>query len=102
VDTEFDSCTELLCSKIFYEAWTKNSLIYLCNKQELVGIRFTGDHLLLRDSGPYEIIFTNICAVITVAMAMLLRDFRPSSSSLARQPCAGPGLLQKLPPFFPT
>jgi hypothetical protein len=36
-----------------------------------------GDHLLLRDSGPYGIIFMNACVVITVAMVMMLRDFGP-------------------------
>jgi uncharacterized YccA/Bax inhibitor family protein len=34
-----------------------------------------GDHLLLRNFGPYVIIFMNVCVVITVAMVMLLRDF---------------------------
>jgi uncharacterized YccA/Bax inhibitor family protein len=32
--------------------------------------------MLLRDFGPYGIIFMNMC-VITVAMVMLLRDFGP-------------------------
>jgi hypothetical protein len=36
-----------------------------------------GDNLLLRDSGPYGIIFMNVCVVITVAMVMLLRNFGP-------------------------
>jgi hypothetical protein len=31
--------------------------------------------LLFRDFGPYGIIFMNVCVVITVAMAMLLREF---------------------------
>jgi hypothetical protein len=39
----------------------------------LVG-KLVGDHLLLRDFGPYAM-FMNVCVVITVAMAMLLRDF---------------------------
>jgi hypothetical protein len=36
-------------------------------------------HLLLRDSGPYRIIFMNVgqSVVIRVAMALLLRDFGP-------------------------
>jgi uncharacterized YccA/Bax inhibitor family protein len=34
-----------------------------------------GDILLLRDFGPYGIIFINVCVVTTVAMVMLLRDF---------------------------
>jgi hypothetical protein len=33
-----------------------------------------GDHLLLRDSGPYVLVFMNV-RVMTIAMAMLLRDF---------------------------
>jgi hypothetical protein len=33
-----------------------------------------GYHLLLRDSGPYRIIFMNAYVVITIAMVMLLRD----------------------------
>jgi uncharacterized YccA/Bax inhibitor family protein len=33
--------------------------------------------LLLRDFGPYGIIFMNVCVVITVAMLMLLREFGP-------------------------
>jgi hypothetical protein len=33
-----------------------------------------GDNLLLRDFGPYGIIFMNVCVVITVAMVMMLRD----------------------------
>jgi uncharacterized YccA/Bax inhibitor family protein len=36
-----------------------------------------GDHLLLRDFGPYEIIFMNVCVVITNAMVKLLKDFGP-------------------------
>jgi uncharacterized YccA/Bax inhibitor family protein len=36
-----------------------------------------GDHLLLRDVGPYGIIFMNVCVVRTVAMVMQLRDFGP-------------------------
>jgi hypothetical protein len=36
-----------------------------------------GDHLLLRDLGPYGIIFMNVHVVITVAMVMLLRDCGP-------------------------
>jgi hypothetical protein len=34
------------------------------------------DNLLLRDFGPYEVIFMNVC-VVTVAMSMLIRDFWP-------------------------
>lgn len=33
------------------------------------------NHLLGRDFGPYETIFKNVCAVVTVATVMLLRDF---------------------------
>jgi hypothetical protein len=33
--------------------------------------------LLLRDFGPYGIIFMNMCVVISVAEVMLLRDFGP-------------------------
>jgi hypothetical protein len=44
----------------------------------LVG-RLVNYHLLLRDFGPYVIIFMNVCVVITVAMVMLLRDFGPSA-----------------------
>jgi uncharacterized YccA/Bax inhibitor family protein len=33
--------------------------------------------MLLRDSGPYGIIFMDACFVITVAMVMLVRDFGP-------------------------
>jgi hypothetical protein len=37
-----------------------------------------GDSSLLRDFGPYLIIFTNtVYVLITVAMVMLLRDFWP-------------------------
>jgi hypothetical protein len=36
-----------------------------------------GDHLLLRDFGPYGIIFMNVCVVITVAMVILLQDLGP-------------------------
>jgi hypothetical protein len=36
-----------------------------------------GDCLLLRDFGPYKIIFMNVCVVITIAMAMLLDNFEP-------------------------
>jgi hypothetical protein len=31
--------------------------------------------LLLRNFGPYGIIFINVCVVITIAMVMLLKDF---------------------------
>jgi hypothetical protein len=34
-----------------------------------------GDHLLLRDFGPYGIILMNVFVITTVAMVMLLRDF---------------------------
>jgi len=36
-----------------------------------------GDHLLLRDFGPYGIIFMMACVGLTVAMAMLFGDFGP-------------------------
>jgi hypothetical protein len=36
-----------------------------------------GEHLLLRNFGPYGTILMNVCFVITVAMVMLLRDLRP-------------------------
>jgi uncharacterized YccA/Bax inhibitor family protein len=36
-----------------------------------------GDHLLLRDFGPYGIIFMNVRFVIAVAMVILLWDFGP-------------------------
>jgi hypothetical protein len=39
-----------------------------------------GDHLLLRDFGPYVIIFMNVSVVINVPMVTLLRDFGPMSS----------------------
>jgi uncharacterized YccA/Bax inhibitor family protein len=36
-----------------------------------------GDNLMLRDFGPYGIIFINVCVVITVAMLILLSDVGP-------------------------
>jgi hypothetical protein len=36
-----------------------------------------GEHLLLRDFGPYRIIFMNMCVIADVIMVMLLRDFEP-------------------------
>jgi uncharacterized YccA/Bax inhibitor family protein len=42
-----------------------------------LGAWLVGDHLLLRDFGPYGLIFINVCVVITVAMVMLLRNFGP-------------------------
>jgi uncharacterized YccA/Bax inhibitor family protein len=36
-----------------------------------------GDHLMLRDFGPYGIIFINVCVVITVTMLILLSDVGP-------------------------
>jgi hypothetical protein len=33
------------------------------------------DNLLLRDFGPYGIVFMDVCVVITVAVVMLLRNF---------------------------
>jgi hypothetical protein len=36
-----------------------------------------GDHLLLKASGRYGTMFMNMRVVITVAMAILLRDFSP-------------------------
>jgi uncharacterized YccA/Bax inhibitor family protein len=47
--------------------------VYIIGKCWLVAW-LVGDHLLLRDFGPYGIIFTNMCVVITVAMVILLRD----------------------------
>jgi F0F1-type ATP synthase assembly protein I len=35
------------------------------------------DHLLLMESGPYGIIFMNVCVGVIVAMVILLRDFGP-------------------------
>jgi hypothetical protein len=49
---------------------------YLHNKQVLVAW-WAGDYLLSGDFGLYGIIFMNVCAVITIAMVMLLRDFGP-------------------------
>jgi hypothetical protein len=40
---------------------------------------FVGYHLLVRDFGPYRIIFMNVCVVITDAMVRLLRNFLPIS-----------------------
>jgi hypothetical protein len=40
------------------------------------------DYLLLRDFGPYGIIFMNVRVVITVAMVMLLREFGPYGNLL--------------------
>jgi hypothetical protein len=36
------------------------------------------DHLLLRDFGPYGIIFINMCFLTTVAMVILFMDFGPN------------------------
>jgi hypothetical protein len=47
------------------------SVIY--NRQMLVAW-LVSDHLLLRNFGPYWIIFMNVCVVMTVAMVMLLRS----------------------------
>jgi uncharacterized YccA/Bax inhibitor family protein len=33
--------------------------------------------MLLRDSGPYGVIFMAVCVVITTAMEMLQKDFQP-------------------------
>jgi hypothetical protein len=35
------------------------------------------DYLILRDFWPYGIIFTNVCVVINIVMALLLRDLWP-------------------------
>jgi uncharacterized YccA/Bax inhibitor family protein len=40
----------------------------------LVG-SLVGDHLLLKHSGPYGIIFINVCVVITGTIVTLLTDF---------------------------
>jgi hypothetical protein len=50
--------------------------MHLHNKQVLV-TWLVGDHLPLRDFGPYGIIFINVCVVMTVATVMLLKDFWP-------------------------
>jgi uncharacterized YccA/Bax inhibitor family protein len=47
-----------------------------CLYQAGVGWSF-GVRVLLRDFGPNEIIFMNVCVGISVAMVMLLRDFGP-------------------------
>jgi hypothetical protein len=46
--------------------------VYTISKSWLVG-----NYLLLRDFGPYGIIFMNVCVVITVAMVMQLKGFQP-------------------------
>jgi hypothetical protein len=51
-------------------------IIYRPNRQVLVG-----EHLLLRDFGPYGIIFMNVCVVITVATVLLLRGFGPDGDN---------------------
>jgi hypothetical protein len=48
-------------------------IICIISKCRLVSW-LVGDHLLLRDFGPYGIIFM---IIITVIMVMLLRDFEP-------------------------
>jgi hypothetical protein len=53
-----------------------HSSIYLHKRQVLVS-SFAGwlvDHLVLRNFGPYGVIFMNVCVVINVAVVMLLRD----------------------------
>jgi hypothetical protein len=50
--------------------------MYIISKFLLVAC-LVGDYLLLRDIGPYIIIFINMRVVITVTMEMLLRDFGP-------------------------
>jgi hypothetical protein len=55
-DFVYSNCT---ISKCWFAAW------------------LVDDHLLLRDFGPYYIIFMYVCAVMTAAMVMLLRDFSP-------------------------
>lgn len=52
------------------------TILYLHNQQALLA-RFLGDHLLLKDSGPYGKLSTNVCVGISVAMVMLLMDFGP-------------------------
>jgi hypothetical protein len=42
--------------------------IYLYNKQRRLATWVVDHLLILRDFGPYEIIFMNVCVVITVAM----------------------------------
>jgi hypothetical protein len=48
--------------------------IYLHNQQVLV-CSLVGDNLLLREFGPYVIIFMSVCAATSVAVLMLLRNF---------------------------
>jgi hypothetical protein len=58
---------------------TKQRIIYLYNEQLLVSSLvgwLLGYHLLLMDFGPYDITFMNVYIVMTVAMVMLLRDFK--------------------------
>lgn len=49
---------------------TVNMVIGLCNKQRCL----LGDHVLLRDFGPYVIVFMNARLLLTVAMVMLLKE----------------------------
>jgi hypothetical protein len=53
--------------------------LYVISKHRLVAL-FVGwmvsDHLLLRHFGPYMIVFMNVRLVTTVAMVMILRDFK--------------------------
>jgi hypothetical protein len=47
------------------------------HKNQILGGWLVGDHLLLRDFELYEIIFKKARVVITLAMAMHLRNFGP-------------------------
>jgi hypothetical protein len=41
-----------------------------------------GGNLLLRNFGPYGIIFMNVCVIITVSMVMLLSDVRAQRDNI--------------------
>jgi hypothetical protein len=43
--------------------------------------------MLLKDFGPYGIIFRNVCVVTTVAVVMLLKDFGPYGKIFANVCC---------------
>jgi hypothetical protein len=67
------NCQPHASAALFPEKNPDTSIYIYINQYWLVGW-LVGNHLLLRDFGPYVIIFMIMCG-LTLSMVMLLRDF---------------------------
>jgi hypothetical protein len=76
----FDPCSKVLLKKLVIAHAVKKFAVLIESKGSLSNVCVVitlAMVMLLRDLGPYEILFFSVCVVITVVMVMLLRDVGP-------------------------